>query len=83
MALNIANPRVEEKAIQASRMLGINKTAAVEKALDYYLENHCQNKRNDTVIQEVARLFDEFAHLPELDEREPDEILGYDVDGLV
>jgi hypothetical protein len=51
------------------------------KALDYYLENHCQNKRNDAVIQEVARLLDEFAHLPELDERKPDEILGYDRDG--
>ena len=83
MALNITNQRVEQKAIQASRILGVNKTAAVEKALDYYLKNHCQNERNDTVIQEVARLFDELAHLPELDERAPDEILGYDRDGLV
>jgi len=83
MALNIANQRVEQKAIQASRILGVNKTAAVEKALDYYLEHHCQNERNDAVIQEVARLFGEFAHLTELDKREPDEILGYDKDGLV
>jgi hypothetical protein len=30
MVLNIANKRVEEKAIQASRILGVNKTAAVE-----------------------------------------------------
>ena len=38
MALNIANKNVEKKAILASRILGVNKTAAVEKALDYYLE---------------------------------------------
>jgi hypothetical protein len=83
MALNIANQRVEQKAIQASRILGVNKTAAVEKALDYYLKNYCQNKRNDAVIQEVACLFDEFAQLPKLDKRKPDEILGYDRNGLV
>jgi len=83
MALNIANRRVEQKAIQASRILGVNKTAAVEKALDYYLKNYCKKKSNEAVLQEVARLFDEFADLPELDERTPDEILGYDGDGLV
>ena len=36
MALNIANRKVEEKTIRASRILGVNKTAAVEFALDYY-----------------------------------------------
>jgi hypothetical protein len=83
MVLNIANRRVEQKAIQVSRILGVNKTTTVEKALDYYLENHCQDMRNDAVIQEVARLFDEFAQLPKLDKRKPDEIIGYDRDGLL
>ncbi|MBW1749217.1 MAG: type II toxin-antitoxin system VapB family antitoxin, partial [Deltaproteobacteria bacterium] len=40
MALNIANQRVEEKAIQASKIQNVNKTAAVEIALDYYLAHH-------------------------------------------
>ncbi len=82
MALNIANQRVEQKAIQAGRILGINKTAAVEKALDYYLKNHGTDQSSDGAIQEALRLFDEFSQLPELDTREPDEILGYDGDGL-
>lgn len=83
MALNIANRRVEQKAIQASRILGINKTAAVEKALDYFLEKHRTRKDDDAMLLEVARLFDEIARLPVQDERTPDEILGYDKDGLL
>lgn len=82
MALNIANRRVEEKAIQASRILGINKTAAVEIALDYYLEHHGAKQEGRATRQETARLLDELIELPVLDHREPDDILGYDENGL-
>lgn len=61
----------------------INKTAAVEKALDDFLEKHLSLKKDDAMLQEVDHLFDEIARLPVLDERTPDEILGYDKDGLV
>jgi antitoxin VapB len=82
MALNIANRKVEEKAIRASRILGVNKTAAVEIALDYYLEHHSAKQDDNANRQEAARLLDELAELPVLDDREPDEILGYDENGL-
>ncbi len=82
MALNIANRKVEEKAIQASRILGVNKTAAVEIALDYYLEHHGSKGKGSTPRREAARLLDELAALPVLDHRQPDEILGYDGQGL-
>lgn len=83
MALNIANRKVEKKAIHASRILGVNKTAAVEIALDYYLERHQAEQKNDIARQEAARLLDELAALPVLDNRTPDEIVGYDEDGLL
>jgi antitoxin VapB len=83
MALTIANRKVEEKAIRASRILGVDKTAAVEIALDYYLENHSPEQKKTAARQETARLLDELADLPVQDNREPDEILGYDKDGLV
>lgn len=83
MALNIANRKVEEKAIRASRMLGVNKTAAVEIALDYYLEHHSFKQDDNVARQEAARLLDELAALPVLDDREPDEIIGYDENGLL
>ena len=82
MALNIANRKVEEKAIRASRILGVNKTAAVEIALDYYLENHEAEQKISATRKEASRLLDELATLPVLDNREPDEILGYDENGL-
>ncbi|MCI5194468.1 MAG: PSK operon transcription factor [Candidatus Electrothrix sp. AU1_5] len=82
MALNIANRKVEEKAIHASRILGINKTAAVEKALDYYLQHHQADAVPAAHRQEAARLLDELTQLPLLDNRTADEILGYDKDGL-
>jgi antitoxin VapB len=82
MALNIANRNVEEKAIQASRILGVNKTAAVEIALDYYLKHHGFKNKDSASRQEAARLLDELAALPVLDHRKPDEIIGYDENGL-
>jgi antitoxin VapB len=82
MALNIANSKVEEKAIKASRILGVNKTAAVEIALDYYLEHQQTAREKTTTQQEVKRLLDELAELPVLDNREVDQILGYDEHGL-
>ncbi len=82
MALNIANRRAEEKAVQASKILGVNKTAAVEIALEYFIENHPTQRRSGGVRQEVARLLDELNALPVLDKRDADEILGYDENGL-
>ena len=83
MALNIANPKVEAKAVQASRLLHVNKTAAVEIALEYYLEHHQSRQDSNANRQEVAQLLDELASMPVLDKRTPDEILGYDENGLV
>lgn len=81
MALNITNERVESKAIQIAGLLGSNKTAAVERALDEFLQRHNetakQNAGNDLTVQ-----FAELAALPVLDDRGPDEILGYDDHGL-
>lgn len=83
MALNIANSKVEQKAISASKLLGVNKTAAVEIALDYYLKHHGNTETTNTTQQETALILDEMVALPVLDARESDEILGYDKDGLL
>ena len=78
MALNIANSKVEEKAISASKLLGVNKTAAVEIALDYYLKHHGNKETSSSARQETARIFDEMVALPVLDDRDPE-----DKDGLL
>ena len=81
MALTIANREVEKKAIHASRILGVNKTMAVEIALDYYLQHYHIEQENSVTRQEAARLFDELVALPVLDGQESDEILGYNQNG--
>jgi antitoxin VapB len=83
MALNIANKRVEEKAITASRLINVNKTAAVEIALDYYLSHHTLKQKKQVTNLEVNRLLDELSALPVLDPRSMDDIIGYDENGLV
>ena len=83
MALNIANRRVEKKAILASKITNINKTAKVENALDYYLANFKPTQVKSAAKREVENLFEELADLPILDKRDADDILGYDGEGLV
>lgn len=83
MALNIANQRVENKAILASQIIKGNKTAAVEIALDYYLAHHKFDQKKQLTNLEVNNLLDELVSLPVRDERSADEILGYDEKGQV
>ena len=83
MALNIANKRVEKKAIQASHIINVNKTAAVEIALDYFLAHHKLKQKKQVTNQEVDTLLDELASLPVQDVRSINDILGYDENGLL
>ncbi len=83
MALNIVNRRVEEKAIKASQVTNVNKTAAVEIALDYYLAHHQLRQSKNAARREIDILLDELVELPVLDKRSADDILDYDEDGLV
>ncbi|VFN05294.1 MAG: antitoxin VapB [Candidatus Kentron sp. G] len=82
MALNIANRTVEDKAILAARILGKNKTAAVEMALDDFLLRHGAEQKREAMLRDAAALLDSFSRLPILDARPADEIIGYDEKGL-
>ena len=83
MALNIANKRVEDKAVLASKLINVNKTAAVEVALDYYLAHHKVKVKKQAIDCEVNSLLDELAALPVRDNRSDDDIIGYDENGLI
>ncbi|WP_366919593.1 type II toxin-antitoxin system VapB family antitoxin [Hydrocarboniphaga sp.] len=56
MALNIENPEVERKAIEVSRILALNKTAAIEGALDLLLAQ-IQSRGMRTRSVELGRRF--------------------------
>lgn len=64
MPLHIADRQIEAKALQASCILGVDIIAAVETALDYYLEHHRTDAVREAHLEEAARLLDELSRRP-------------------
>lgn len=86
MQLNIKNDEAYRLAKQIAERTGESLTEAVTKALRDRLERE-QGFTSEPAAREhrLRRLRDiaaRFDRLPVLDDREPDEILGYDEDGL-
>ena len=82
MALNIRNRRTEELAEALARLTGETKTEAVTRALDDRLERVRRERSGRSLAGELDDIALHCASLPVLDEREPEEILGYDENGL-
>lgn len=84
MALNIANRRVEAKALEVAKLTGKNKTASVEAALDYYIRAHKEHaarlqQAKRTKMREVLK---RLSARPVVDARPAGDIVDYDGDGL-
>jgi len=81
MGVHIANKQVADKIAEAARRLGCSKTAAVERALDQLLLGD-QAPSVPTENHSLVEALDQLAQLPTIDERTPEEIIGYDENGL-
>lgn len=83
MALSIKNPEAERLARELARVTGESLTEAVTVALrDRLVREAGHNGDIDRVRAELRRIREEYRSLPVLDDRTPDEILGYDEHGL-
>ena len=82
MALNIRNPETERLAGELARRTGETKTEAVTKALRERLDRVRRARAKGTLADQLREIADRFSKLPVLDPRTPDEIIGYDEDGL-
>lgn len=82
MALNIRNTEAEELAESLARLTGESKTEAVKKALRDRLEKLQRRRSGRRLADELDELAVHCAGLPVLDHRSPEEILGYDDNGL-
>ena len=82
MALNIKNARTEQLAQQVAREAGESLTEAVTIALSERLAGLRRRKQAAGIIASVARIQAAVAQLPDRDTRTPEEILGYDANGL-
>lgn len=82
MPLSIKNPGIERLARAIARESGESLTEAIGTALQerfQRLRRHRNSRLTDERIQEILERLD---RLPRLDNRSPDEILGYDENGL-
>ena len=83
MPLSIKDPEADELARRLARRTGETITQAVIAALR---ERLAREERKDeaieSLVEEVMDIGRHCAALPVLDERTPDEIIGYDDDGL-
>lgn len=82
MALNIRNPEADALASELAKCTGETKTEAVIKALRDRLARVRRERGKRRLADELEEIADHCASLPILDDRTPDEILGYDENGL-
>jgi antitoxin VapB len=82
MALNIRNPEAEKLAADLARATGESKTEAVTKALRDRLVRVRRERAKRRLADELEEIAERCASLPVLDGRRPEEIIGYDDNGL-
>jgi antitoxin VapB len=82
MALSIKNPNTEHLAREVAREAGETITEAIQKSLQERLERLHKEKRRHFVREEIEEILRRVDALPVLDSRSPDEIIGYDENGL-
>ena len=82
MALNIRNRRTEELPEVLARLSGEIRTEAVTRALRDRLERVRRHRGGRCLARELDDIALHCACFPVLDNGEPEEILGYEDDGL-
>jgi antitoxin VapB len=82
MALNIRNPETEKLAEALARLTGETKTAAVTRALRDRLARVRRERTHRKLADELDEIARQCARLPVRDRRTPEDILGYDENGL-
>jgi antitoxin VapB len=84
MALHINNPKADKLARKLARQQRETVTDAVIRALEERLERTTEQVANgrQKKKQAILEILHEMDKLPVLDNRSPDEILGYDENGL-
>jgi antitoxin VapB len=84
MALSLKDPETDRLAREVARLTGESLTEAVRKALAERLER--ERLRRGTPWKSVREALNalalECAALPDFDTRSPDEIIGYDENGM-
>ncbi len=82
MALSIKDPQTDKLAREVARLAGESITQAVNRALEERLKKLKQRRGSRSLAADLIEIARHCASLPVLDDRSPDEIIGYDENGL-
>ncbi len=80
--LNIKDERAHRLARELADRTGENLTRAVVHAIEEKLERLTLANDRQSRLKVLMRIANEAAALPIMDDRTPEEIIGYDEDGL-
>ena len=82
MALSIKSIETEQLAREIAARTGESLTGAIQKALEERLERLNSNRRSQALSAQIDDILKRVDEMPDLDARTPDEIIGYDENGL-
>jgi antitoxin VapB len=82
MALSIKHPEADKLARELARRTGESLTEAVVTALRERLRREEGRVRSRDLVKDLEAIARRCSRLPVLDGRTPDEILGYDRNGV-
>jgi antitoxin VapB len=82
VALSIKDPETERLARNLAQITGETITTATKRALEERLRRVGGQSRRAALLEEMVEIRRRWAAMPVLDDRTPEEILGYDEHGL-
>ena len=82
MAISIKNLEVERLAREIADKTGESLTGAIQRALQERLDRLKRERRSQIVVGQLQEILRRVDQLQVLDSRSPDQILGYDEEGL-
>ena len=82
MGISIKNPRAGQLAREVAQLSGESLTQAIIRALEERLEQLKARRSSATLTEEILRISQRCSALPDLDQRNSDEILDSDSRGV-
>jgi antitoxin VapB len=82
MALSIKDRETERLARQLAQLTGENITTATKRAIEERLRRVGGNSRKAALLEDMAGIRRRWSAMRIVDDRRPDEIIGYDEHGL-
>jgi antitoxin VapB len=82
MALSIKDPETERLARNLAQLTGESITTATKRAIEERLRRLGAHSGRAALLEDLADIRRRWSALPVLDNRTPEDILGYDENGL-